>query len=616
MHNLFYSATSAVSSLTRDQIDDIYKWNLKDIYEDDNQWEKDFTWVEENLTRYRKYEGKLSSSPEIMLECFKFDDETGIKISRLHLYAMLAKDSDMKVQKYQAMDSRIRALYSKTSAESSFIRPEILSIPDADLIAMLNSNPELMVYKHSIDELLRTKSHILPKEQEEILALSGEVMSVPYNAYSMFTNADMKFESVLDEKGNTVDVSHAKFYAAMYSKDRRFRQDTFRSYYKPYKDFVSTITTLFNGNLKTKMFNAKVRKYNSAREAALDRNNIPVSVYDNLVASVNDNLNPLHRWGELKKKILGLDELHPYDTYVSLINEVSDKKYDYEHGKELVRNSLHSLGSEYLEAIDAAFNNRWIDVYETPSKRSGAYSSGTTFGVHPYVLLNWTDLLNDVFTLAHEMGHNMHSYFTGLNQPFTYANYSIFLAEVASTFNESLLLDYLIEHADSAQKKLYLIEKYISNITSTFYRQVMFAEYEMEVYKKAESGTALTSDMLRNMYRELYQKYWGPAMVIDEEEEFTWTRIPHFYYNFYVFQYATGYAASEVLAYKVKTGGREAVDKYLNFLKAGSSDYSINILKAAGVDMNSPEPVLATTQKFNYLLNEFEKLIGETVNNK
>jgi oligoendopeptidase F len=613
MKNLLFSTIDLTSTKSRDQIEDKYKWNLKDIYEDDSVWESDFKWVEDNLKNYREFEGRLSSSPSVLLECLKFDDETGIKIGRLYLYSMLAKDSNMKIQKYQAMDSRIKNLYSKTSAESSFIRPEILSIPDAELLEMIDSLDELRVYKHSIDELLRTKAHILPKEQEEILALSGEIMGVPYNAYSMFTNADMKFGSVKDDNGNDIEISHAKFYAAMYSKDRRYRRDAFLTYYKPYKDFITTITTLFDGNLKTKIFNARVRKYNSAREASLDRNNIPISVYDNLITSVNDNLEPLHRWAELKKRMLGIDELHPYDTYVTLMNDASGKKYDYEYGKELVKNSLYPMGEEYLNAIEHAFNNRWIDVYETPAKRSGAYSSGTTYGVHPYVLLNWTDLLNDVFTLAHEMGHNMHSYFTGLNQPYPYAGYSIFLAEVASTFNESLLLDYLIEHSESVNEKLYLLEKYINNITTTFYRQVMFAEFEMNVYQSAEKGAALTSDMLRLMYKDLYQKYWGPAMVLNEEEEYTWARIPHFYYNFYVFQYATGYAASEILAHKVKSEGSPAVEKYLNFLKSGNSDYSINILQAAGVDMNSPEPVLAVAKKMDYLLNEFEKLTGEMV---
>jgi len=611
MRTLLFSSTETTSvPLTRDQIADIYKWDLSHIYETETRWEEDYKWIEQNLAGYKKFEEKLSSSPEILLECLKFDDEIGIKLERLHLYAMLSKDSDMKNQNYEAMDERIKNLYSRASASAAFIRPEILTIPDRRLMDMVSSFESLRIYRHSLEELLRTKNHILPREQEEILARSGEVLSVPYTAYSMFTNADLKFAPVKDENGNLTEVSHARYYAAMYSPDRRFRKDVFQSYYKPYKDFVSTITTLFSGNLKTRIFNSRVRKYNSAREASLDRNNIPVSVYDNLVSAVNQNLAPLHRWGELKKRTLKIDELHPYDVYVSIINDIPEKKYDYEDAKSLVLKALNPLGDEYLEAIKTAFSNRWIDVYETPAKKSGAYSSGTTFGVHPYVLLNWTDMLNDVFTLAHEMGHNMHSYFTGFSQPYPYANYSIFLAEVASTFNESLLLDHLIRNASSKNEKLFLIEKYLNNITATFYRQVMFAEFEMEVYNKAEKDEALTADMLREMYRDIYRKYWGPAMVVDEEEEYTWARIPHFYYNFYVFQYATGYAASEVLANKVKQYGKEAVAKYIDFLRAGSSDYSINILRSAGVDMNSPEPVIATTQKMDKLLDEFENLIG------
>src|SRR5690606_32188113 len=303
----------------------------------------------------------------------------------------------------------------------------------------------------------------------------------------------------------------------MYSKNREYRREAFKSYFTPYQEYVNTLTTLFNGNLKTNIFNARARKYNSAREAALDKNNIPISVYDNLIEAANKKLEPLHRWGELKKKILNLDELHPYDVYVSILSAKSEKKYSYEEGKEIVLKSLEPMGEEYLSSLKKAFDNRWIDVYETQSKRSGAYSSGTTFGIHPYVLLNWTDLLNDVFTLSHEMGHNMHSYYTGIHQPYPYANYSIFLAEVASTFNESMLLDYLIQNAADKEEKLYLLEKYLNNITATFYRQTMFAEFEMIVYDKTEKGEALTSDVLRKMYKEIYQKYWGPVMVVDEE---------------------------------------------------------------------------------------------------
>jgi oligoendopeptidase F len=317
----------------------------------------------------------------------------------------------------------------------------------------------------------------------------------------------------------------------------------------------------------------------------------------------------MYRWTGLKKTLLNVDNLHPYDVYVSVFNSHSEKKYSYEEGVKIVFDSLQIMGDDYLSSLQKAFNNRWLDVFETKAKRSGAYSSGTTFGVHPYVLLNWTDLLNDVFTLSHEMGHNMHSYYTGKNQPYPYANYSIFLAEVASTFNESLLQDHLLELAESREEKLYLLERYLNNLTATFYRQIMFAEFEMIVYDRTEKGESLTSDILCDLYKNIYQKYWGPEMTVPEEEQYTWARIPHFYYNFYVYQYATGFAASEVLAKKVKTEGENAVVKYLNFLKAGSSDYPINILKNAGVDIKSPEPVQAVSDRMTQVLNEMENLL-------
>ena len=475
---------------------------------------------------------------------------------------------------------------------------------------MIDSKEELKVYRHSIEDLLRKKSHTLSQKEEEILALAGELTPTSYNVFSMFTNADMKFPVVKDEQGKEVQLSHGRYYAALYSGDREYRERSFKAYFKPFIEYSNTLSVLFSGSMKSNIFEARARKYGSAREAALGRNNIPVSVYDNLVKTVNENLSPMYRWTAMKKRLLGLKELHPYDVYVTLFPAAFDRKYPYEEAKEIVLESLKPMGENYLNSLKTAFESRWIDVYETQAKKSGAYSSGTTFGVHPYVLLNWTDLLNDVFTLSHEMGHNMHSFYTGKTQPFVYSNYTIFLAEVASTFNESLLLEYFIKMAETKEEKLYFIEKYLNNVTSTFYRQTMFAEFEALVYDKTEKGMALNSEDLCSLYRDIYQKYWGPEMVIDREEEFTWARVPHFYYNFYVYQYATGFAASEVLAQKVLKEGQPAVEKYLNFLRSGSSDYSINILAGAGVDMNSPDPILAVTKKMNMLLDEAEDLIN------
>lgn len=593
----------------RVEIGDDHKWNLTDIYKTDQEWEKDFDWVTGKIPEYNKFEGKLGGSAEMLLDCFKFDDEINIRLEQLYLYSMLAKDSDLRVSKFNSMDDRVKSLYSKVGAANSFIRPELLKIPDEILIGMIESDDELKIYKHNIEDLLRSKEHTLSNPEEKILAMASELAQTPYNTFSIFTNADLKLPFIEDDSGNITELSHGRFYTAMYSKDRSYRERVFKAYLESYKNYINTFTVLFNGNLKTNIFNARARNYNSALEAALHKNNIPVSVYNNIIESANNNLQPMYRWTALKKRLLGLDKLCPYDIYVTLFNSNNEKKYNYEEGVGMVLNALKILGNDYSSSLNKAFNNRWIDVFETKGKRSGAYSSGTTYGVHPYVLLNWTDLLNDVFTLAHEMGHNMHSFYTGKTQPYPYANYSIFLAEVASTFNESLLLDHLLEIAESNEEKLFLLERYLNNLTATFYRQVMFAEFEMIVYDRSEKGESLTSEDLSELYKKIYQKYWGPEMFVSDEEQYTWARIPHFYYNFYVYQYATGFAASEVLAKKVKTEGDPAVQRYMNFLKAGSSDYPINILKAAGVDMNSPEPVKAVSARMNQVLDEIEELL-------
>ena len=605
----FYSLENHSTMFNREEIDDKYKWDTAEIYNSQSEWEKDFKWVIDQIPLYKNFMGKLNESSEIFLSCLKFHDEIGIKLDRLSLYAMLLKDIDMSNQNSLAIYDRIQTLYSNASSMSSFINPEILQIPDDKLQKMISFQKQLEVYNHYLDNLKRLKPHTLSKEEERVLALAEDITTTPYDVFSIFTNVDFKFQIITDDKGNLVELSHAGYYAAMHSKDREYRKKAFSTYLKSYQQNINTLAVLFTGNLKSKIFTAKAREYRSSREASLNRGNIPLSVYDNLVENTANNVAPLRRWAKLKKEILGVTDLHSYDLYVDLFNYHDERKYNYDEAAQIVRSALEPLGEKYRNVLDEAFNNRWIDVYETQAKRSGAYSSGTTFGVHPYILLNWTNLLNDVFTLAHELGHNMHSYLTEQNQPYPYANYSIFLAEVASTCNESLLLNYLIKNAKSDTEKMHLLEIYLNNITSTFYRQVIFAEFEKITYEKLESGTALTAEVLRKMYREISEKYWEDEIVIDEADECTWARIPHFYYNFYVFQYATGFAASEILSQKILADGKDAVERYLNFLKAGDSDYPINILIKAGVDMNSPEPVLAVTKKMDLLLDELEALV-------
>ena len=461
-----------------------------------------------------------------------------------------------------------------------------------------------------IPDLLRTKSHTLSPKEEELMALSGQVRGVPSNVFGMFNNADIQFPTVKDQNGEEIKISHGRYGAAMYSTDREFRRRVYKGLYKPYMEYKNTLVALFNGNIKSAIFNAKSRNYSSTRMASLFPNNIPLEVYDNLVNTVNSNLSPLHRWAKLKKRVLGIDDLHPYDTYVTLFPSVK-KDYSYEKSVDILLKALKPLGEEYISSLKLAFNNRWIDVHETKGKRSGAYSSGVSYGVHPYVLLNWSNQLNDVFTFAHEMGHNMHSYYTEKSQPYPYANYSIFVAEVASTANEALLVDYLIENAETKEEKLALIENQLTNITTTFFRQTRFADFEKEVHRKTESGDALTPEILCSLYGNMYQKYWGDEMVVDEEETYTWARIPHFYYNFYVYQYATSYAASQELVSQIKNEGQPAIDRFLNFLKAGSSKYPIDVLKIAGVDMTSPNPIKSVINKMNGLLDEMERLLNE-----
>ncbi len=499
-NNRFFEKEESNSGLLkRENIDSKFKWNLTDIYLSDIDWGKAFSQLENKTEKLEAFKGTLGDSSENLLKCLKYDEEIGIVLDRLHLYAMLAKDIDLSKEAYQGMYDRLMNLASKLSATSSFIKPEILEIPEDKLLNFINENKDLKLYKHLVQDLLRTKLHTLNAKEEKILANVSPALQTASSVFGLLTNVDLKFPTIKDEEGNDIEITHGRYSSAMYSLDRNYRKRFYENYYIPYVEHKNTLGALFGGNIKSDFFNAQTRNYGSSREAALDANNIPLSVYDNLVDTVTDNLAPLHRWTKLKKRLLKLDSFHSYDAYVTLFPSVK-KKFSYEDGMKMVLDSLTPLGSNYISDIKGAFDNRWIDVFETKAKRSGAYSSGTTFGVHPFVLLNWTDELNDIFTLTHEMGHNMHSFYTGESQPYPYANYSIFVAEVASTVNEALLLDYLIEKSDSKEEKLSLIEKHINNIVTTFYRQTLFAKFEQIVHKKNQDGEALTPDVLSKLY--------------------------------------------------------------------------------------------------------------------
>ncbi len=594
----------------RENIDPKYTWNLQDIYKTEVDWETDYKWIESQIPTYNNYKGKIGNSASDLYNFLKFDEKVDIILGKLFLYASLSHDLDLGDAKNQTLYNRVEDLWSRVSEATSFVTPEIMAIPEEKLWSYINSSDQLKIYTQYFNNLLRNKKHILSEKEERIIALASPSMQVPQNTFSLLKNVDLKYPSIKDEQGNDIQISDGRYYAAMYSTNRDFRKEAYKAYYVPYMENKNTLASLLVGNIKTNIFNAKARNYTNTLEAALSQNNIPTSVYDNLIKIANENIKVMHRWANLKKKVLNYNELHPYDTYVTLFPG-TEKQFSFDEAKEVVLKSLQPLGKEYIKSLEFAFDNRWIDVYETKGKRSGAYSSDMGYGVHPYVLLNWNNQLNDVFTLIHEMGHNMHSHFSGTKQPFIYADYSIFVAEVASTANEALLLDYLIENATTKAEKLALIEKNLDNMTFTFFRQTGFAEYEREIHKLTESGESLTPDELTQLYGDLYQKYWGPSMFVDEEEKYTWSRIPHFYYNFYVYQYATSFAASQALVAKIKKEGQPAIDKYLAFLSSGSSDYPIEVLKKAGVDMNSKEPIEAVVNKMNKLLDEMERLLAE-----
>jgi len=595
--------------MKKEEIDLKYRWDLTAIYKTDDEWNLDFDYISSKLDNYKSFENKLNTAQSV-LDLAKFSDELEMKLEKMGLYAFLSKDLDLDNKHYQTMYGKLQGLYTKFSEATSFITTELLQNEYSLVEQWIASNSELAIYKHHFENLFRTKEHILSKAEERILALSSLITPVAQSTFSLLKNADLEFPTVKDPDGNDFPISDGKYSAALFNQNREFRKDVYLNYYKPYKKFANTLSSLLNGNVKAYSFTAKARGYKSTLEASLKPKNIPLEVYHNLIETTNNNLKPLHRWAELRKKILKLDELHPYDTYVSLFPEIN-KKYSYDEGVELVLKACQPLGEQYILDLKVAFENRRIDVYESKGKRSGAYSSGTTYGQKPFVLMNWNEELNDVFTLAHEMGHNMHSLYTGQSQPYIYAGYTIFLAEVASTLNEALLLDYLIKNSTSKIEKLSLLEIYANKFVTTFYRQIGFAEFEYKAHQIIEAGQSLNSAELCKMYAEIYSKYWGSAMVVDEEESYTWSRVPHFYTCFYVYQYATGLAASEKLSKNIIQNGQVGVNKLFYFLNAGKSDYSINILRNAGADMMNPETILACIHKFDSLITEIENSFVE-----
>lgn len=600
-------ANKSTSIPKRNEIPDQYKWKLEDIYASNDLWEKDFAEVKSLAAKLGQYKGKLAENAGNLLQCLDANAGMNRLFEKVYVYAHMRSHEDSANGFYQSYADRADSLSVEVSSASSFVVPEILAIPDSKLAGFIKENEKLAFYKRYLDEILRTKPHVLNASEEQIMAMSGEMANAPGNVYSMLNNADIKFPAIKDENGNDVEVTKGRFIQLMESTDRRVRMDAFDAFYNTYKKQRNTLAALLNSQVKANIFNAKVRKYNSSRESYLFPDNVPESVYDNLIKAMHDNMHLMHKYMKLRKKMMNLDELHMYDIYVTMVKEAK-MDISYEEAVETVKKGLELLGEQYGKDLQKGLTSGWIDVYENEGKRSGAYSWGC-YDSHPYVLLNHTDTVNNMFTLAHEMGHALHSFYSDANQPYLYAQYKIFVAEVASTLNEALLMHYMLKNTTDKTKKMYLLNYYMEQFRTTVYRQTMFAEFEKIIHGKAEAGESLTADVLCQVYHDLNVKYYGPDMVVDELIDMEWSRIPHFYTSFYVYKYATGFSAATAIAHKIVNEGQSAIDKYLQFLKSGGSDYPIELLKIAGVDMNTPEPVNNALKVFEDLLNQMEELI-------
>ena len=589
----------------RDEIPVEHTWATEDLYPTDEAWEAELATLAEDQARGASFAGKLGNSGTDLYEYLYDSEITGVKISRLANYCMRKADVDTRNPKYQGMVGKFSSVMVAYSAATSFDTPEIMAITDEQLERFYVEEPRLERYRRMLTNMRRRKDHILSPAEEKLLASAGEMASAPDDIYGMFADADMTFPDAIDAEGNSHTLRQGTFVSLEESPDRTLRQSAYENLYGAFRQFRNTAAGLLNAQNKQLKFFAEARKYNNAFEASLDRTNVPTSVYLNLIEAVHQNLDKLHRYVRLRKKLLGVDELHFYDIYTPLLADV-DKHIPIEEAKQTVYEALKPMGEEYRAVIKHGFENRWIDVYPTEGKRSGAYSAGAD--VHPYVLLNHTGTLDSQFTLAHEMGHAMHSYLSNKHQNPVDSNYVIFVAEVASTCNEALLMEYLLGKTTDKKERAYLINHYLDQFKGTLYRQTMFAEFELNIGRMAAEGKTLTADVLSAEYKRLNEMYYGPDMVVDDFIAMEWARIPHFYYNYYVFQYATGYSAAIALSRKILDGGEKELQDYLGFLSGGCSKSPIDLLKGAGVDMTAPEPVDQALALFGRLLDEMEEL--------
>jgi oligoendopeptidase F len=583
------------------------QWDIEAMYIDTVACEKDMDAALEMAARFEVHKGRIGSSAAALLSALKDKDALWQKAERVYIYARMKRDEDNRIAEYQALCDRSQVLVARVSEATSFFTPEFSDIPEEMLRAYQKEEAGLRVYAHLIDELTRTKPHVLSKEEEKLLAQISELTEATNDTFTMLNNADIRFGNIKTEDGKEVEITHGTYIKFMQSHDRRVRKEVYERMYQAYEKQRNTLATLYNYNTKQDVVMAKIRKYPSAIDAALFGDNVPLTVYENLVSEVNEALPSLHRYIELRKRILKLDSLAMYDVYTPLL-ELPRESIPYEKAQTMIQEALQPLGKEYVQGVADAFAQRWADVYESEGKTSGAYSFGS-YDSMPYLLLNYDGRLEDVFTVIHEMGHSMHSCYTRKTQPFVYGSHSIFTAEVASTVNEALLMRHLLANAKEKEERAYLLNLYLEEFRTTLFRQTMFAEFEMATHKAIEEGETLTATWLSETYGALNKKYYGPSVDYDHHIALEWSRIPHFYNAFYVYKYATGYSAAIALSEKILSRGADAAKVYVEFLKSGESDYPIALLKKAGVDMGKPEPVREALRTFDSLLEQLEELV-------
>jgi len=591
---------------SRGEIPEQYRWRLEDLYQSPAAWEADLQKATGLLEKIPAYQGRISESPAVLVEVLKLDEQISRLTEKLFVYARMKRDEDNKDGESQARADRAQALAARAGAVTSFIIPELMSLPEETLLSYPEQDPELAVYRHFFADLLRKKKHILSPEEERILALGSEVTQAGEDVFSMLNHADLKFPRIKNEAGEEVELTHGRYLRLIESRDRRVRREAFTALHQTYRKYRNTLTATLNAGIKRNVFYTRARHYNSALEAALDGDNIPVAVYDSLLTTVRESLPILHRYLEIKRRLLGLAELRLYDLYTPVLSDY-EVKIGFEEAKSLVLKGLAPLGADYQKLLERAFIERWIDVYESQAKTSGAYSWGAYDG-HPYLLLNYQDTVNDLFTLAHELGHAMHSAYSNQAQPYVYAQYPIFLAEIASTVNEVLMAFYMMETAADERSKLYYFTYFLEHFRVTVFRQTMFAEFEKLLHEQVEKGEALTADWLEEEYVKLVCAYHGPKVVVDEEIAAEWSRVPHFYYNFYVYKYATGFCAAVALAQSFREEGETALQRYIRLLQSGGSDYPLVLLQQAGVDLTTTQPIKEAMRTFDRLVEEFAGL--------